>query len=367
MVRHRVNSPHRLLFDVPTGNSAAPGQRRARRKNNRSRNLNVEGLEARQMLASDLVISEIMASNDTGLEDEDYERPDWIEVLNNGDEAVDLGGWFLTDNADDLDKWEFPDTSLNRNERIVVFASAKNRRAADSELHTNFRLDSTGEYLALVKPDGLTIAHDFGAEYPAQQIDVSFGLPQGIGQEIPIAAGVSAQLFVPTGENGGDALGTAWTAADFDDSSWSTAAVGIGYETSSGYEEFITTDVEESLLNVNTSVYLRMPFNVADGGKVTGLTLSMQYDDGYVAYINGQEVARRNAPDSLGWDSSATKAHRDRDAKKPEDAVIDVLQHPGLLESGENVLAIHALNDKIDSSDFLMIPTLTVESISTLR
>lgn len=369
MIRHHTLSPHRSRFGALSGWIGSRGQRRGGRNDKRTRSLNLEGLEARQLLASDLVISEFMASNDTGIEDEDHNRPDWIEVLNNSDEVADLGGWFLTDDMDDLDKWEFPAVSLNPNERIVVFASTKNRREAGSELHTNFRLSSTGEYLGLVEPDGLTVAHDFGTEYPNQQVDVSYGFPQAVGEDTPIVSGTSAQLFVPTADNGGDALGTTWTAADFDDSTWSTAANGIGYERSGSgdYDEFFLTDIEESIYDVSSSVYLRMPFNVTDGGLVTGLTLRMQYDDGYVVYINGQEVASRNAPDLINWESQATSAHRDRNAKVPEDAFVDILQYPGLIQSGRNVLAIHALNDKVDSSDFLMIPEMTVHSIDDLR
>ena len=65
--------------------------------------LGFECLEARQMLAGDLVISEFVASNDNGIRDEDHNRPDWIGVLNTGDTEIDLDGWFLTDDVDDLD------------------------------------------------------------------------------------------------------------------------------------------------------------------------------------------------------------------------------------------------------------------------
>ena len=58
---------------------------------------------------------------------------------------------------------------------LVVFASTKNRALPGSELHTNFSLSAGGEYLALVQPDGVTIATEFSTVYPPQRSDVSYG------------------------------------------------------------------------------------------------------------------------------------------------------------------------------------------------
>lgn len=89
-----------------------------------------QSLESRQVLAGDVVISEFMASNDTGIRDRDVERSDWIELYNDSDESVDLTGWYLTDDLTNLDKWQFPATQLLERQRLVVFASGKNRAAA---------------------------------------------------------------------------------------------------------------------------------------------------------------------------------------------------------------------------------------------
>ena len=66
--------------------------------------------------------------------------------------------------------------SLGAGDELLVFASNKDRRVAAGELHTNFKLDSGGEYLALVKPDGTTVEFDYGTSYPPQYADVSYGL-----------------------------------------------------------------------------------------------------------------------------------------------------------------------------------------------
>ncbi len=120
------------------------------------------------------VISEFMASNETTLADEDGDFSDWIEIYNPGDEAVDLGGYFLTDNAEVLNRWVFPMTTLEAGEWLVVFASGKDRDVG--EFHTDFKLAAGGESLALVAPDGVTILSEFGSPYPPQFEDKTFGV-----------------------------------------------------------------------------------------------------------------------------------------------------------------------------------------------
>ena len=119
------------------------------------------------------VISEFMASNEETLADEDGDFPDWIEIFNPSDEPVDLTGYFLTDDALVLNQWEFPQVTLGAGELLIVFASGKDRDVG--ELHTNFKLASEGEYLALVAADGSTVVSDFGEKFPPQFQDVSFG------------------------------------------------------------------------------------------------------------------------------------------------------------------------------------------------
>jgi hypothetical protein len=122
------------------------------------------------------VISEFMAENDTILQDEDGAYSDWIEIYNPDATAVNLAGYRLTDDAANLSKWIFPSVNLAAGDRIVVFASSKDRATAGAELHTNFQLSTRGEYLALVAPDGSTLLTSFSPVYPPQFDDVSFGL-----------------------------------------------------------------------------------------------------------------------------------------------------------------------------------------------
>src|SRR5262249_49760756 len=116
-----------------------------------------------------VLISEFCAHNGSGIRDEDSDHSDWIELYNPGDQSVNLEGWFLTDSFYKLTKWQFPKYELLPEHYLVIFASGKNRRQADRELHTNFKLKDSGEYLALVMSDGVTIAQDFFPKYPRQK------------------------------------------------------------------------------------------------------------------------------------------------------------------------------------------------------
>ena len=136
----------------------------------------LETLEQRQLLASDLLISEFMAHNTSSIVDADQEHSDWIELFNNGVAAQDLGGWYLTNDTNALDKWQFPsNTIIEPGEFLLAFASGKDRRAVEHELHTNFELRNENGYLALVD-ETLTVRHDY-VGYPTQFADVAYGIP----------------------------------------------------------------------------------------------------------------------------------------------------------------------------------------------
>jgi hypothetical protein len=124
------------------------------------------------------------------------------------------------------------------------------------------------------------------------------------------------------------------------------------------WRRVVTTDVQEDMLGVNASLWARIEFNLEEGenGLFDTMTLRMKYEDGFVAYLNGQEVARRRAPSSVQWNSTA-------DSNRPivESSIfeeINLMAYLYLLQSGKNVLAFHGLNDNQNNSDFLILPEL---------
>ena len=153
---------------------------RNRQPRNSARFFQCETLETRQLLT--VVISEFMADNDTGIVDSYGNHSDWIELRNSGNEAMDVSGWYLTDDADDLSKWRLPSITLDADEHLLVFASGENERQQGAQLHTNFKLSAGGEYLALVEADASTVASEFAPEYPSQTADVSYGRSVDLGQ-----------------------------------------------------------------------------------------------------------------------------------------------------------------------------------------
>jgi len=209
------------------------------------------------MLAvTDLMISEFMAINDTGLQDGDLDTPDWIEVYNSGSTAESLSGLKL---KDDNATWEFPQPedietvpdeydellTLDPDEYIVVMASDKgdpdhepqytnaNGYYVDSAdyLHTNFKLKGSGEYLGLLTAADLVI-HEYD-EYPRQWADISYGIAQDIQTTEFVGSGDTASYLVPTGAVSG------WTGTSFDDSGWSTGPTALGFsDTVPGFAVF---------------------------------------------------------------------------------------------------------------------------------
>lgn len=120
------------------------------------------------------IISEFIASNDSGLADEDGEFSDWIEIHNPDATTLDLDGFALTDELGNLTRWEFPAKTITPGGYLLVFASNKNRSDPAGVLHTNFKLSANGGYLALSGPGG--IVSEYGPVYPEQYEDLSYGV-----------------------------------------------------------------------------------------------------------------------------------------------------------------------------------------------
>ena len=518
----------------------------------------------------ELVINEFSASNDAVLQDEDGDYSDWIELLNTSSTTVDLEGWYLRDEGHE---WQFPSgVSLEPGGILILFASGKDRTSDPHYLHTDFALERDGDYLALVRPDGSTVEHEFFPTYPEQQEDISYGLAGERTTLIPPEA--SLVYLVPID----DTAGTQWRGGNepFDETEWAAATAGVGYSTdadpdlqaywafdganpttatdSSGYgrdgtingagrtpegkiggalefdgnndsvsvnvpgemqqmtlsmwvnfdyvsapeayeqaalmahvgdatgafrftinswgvplffltgetddcdlrssgsitldnwhhiavtyddlnhvgiiyidgkqegftertvgpalvgsstigvsngdhwvdgridevavwskvldeeqvaqlaegvsaddlyrfTEHVATDIAAEMQGSNPSVYMRVPFAVADLADVEYLTLRMKYDDGFVAWLNGTEVAFSNAPAEIYWDSSATSSRPNEESMTFE--YFNLTPYLSELHTGTNILAIQGLNIAQNDEDFLVVPELNAYTLST--
>lgn len=465
-----------------------------------------ESLEARELLAADLRITELVASNRNGILDGNGEASDWIEIYNAGDTAAELGGYYLTDDPENLRRWQFPAITLGSAEFLVVFASGNGQPDPAGHLHTNFGLSRSGEFVALVEPNGQTIVWQL--EFSGQRTDVSYGVGQTVQEVVLLDRSASGRVYVPTAADA--AIASQWQRVDppFDDSTWTPATTGIGYGgevqgngtenialganvtasgplwtgfpptrltdgdrttishpaepvaefsyvvdlgeeqslgriniynradgccaerlsnyrvslhdddegslgppvwsadirtdgtnsgprgvdairaaldpngdfagryiriakiddgsrdywpqiaevevfPSLGYGPLIDTNVETLLKDKSSTMWLRLPFEVDDASAYEQLEMSIQYDDGFIAYVNGQEVARRNAPELIdGVTDAATTTNRGSSTET-------IFLPRSALRTGQNVLAIQGLNVAADDNDFVLLPQLT--------
>ena len=135
--------------------------------------------------------------------------------------------------------------------------------------------------------------------------------------------------------------------------SWPTGTGGLGYEAPGGpLAPWIGTNIGTAMKGKSASLYSRAPFSVTSTqlSEIDYLELNVAYDAGFVAYLNGTEVSRANAPLQLNGASAATAS------REPADAVrrLDLSRHLSLLRPGNNVLAVHSLNEAVNGPNHLI-------------
>jgi hypothetical protein len=309
-------------------------------------------------------INEWLANGDVLFND------DFIELFNPGDLPIDLSSLYLTDNPETQpDKSRLGPLSFIADQGYAVFRADGRDRPG----HVNFRLSADVELIGLFDSELKGIDRVI---YGPQTTNVSQGrIPDGMDNfeffELP-SPGITNRsnvlsnltvttlfsevadkyVIVPTGD-----IGEQWKAETiYDDSSWllsSGRAGGIGFERSAGYENLIDLDIQAQMYQLNTSCYIRIPFNVdVELNGITELILKVKYDDGFVAYLNGIEVARRNFTGTPAWNSNASASHSDSEAVVFEN--IDISEFISGLRTGNNILAIQGMNRSLTSSDMLI-------------
>lgn len=287
-----------------------------------------------------LLISEIVASAS--------DQEDWIEIHNSGEDVVDLTAYTLTTDPDNLAQWLFPARSLAPGGYLVVTASGEDRQ---NPPHTNFKLPREGGFLALVRNG--EIVDSLGEQYPRQFRDVSYGR-QTSGKVTALVNGSSTydllipSLFTPLPED--------WNQLGYvPDDIWTRARLPIGYTEESDYPE-IQEDVAARMDNRSSSLFLRTIFSMEQlPGVMDQLLLRVSFDDGFVLYLNGEEVVRRNAEDPLNKLTLASTG-----VALPVQEQINLTDHLSQLRVGENEIAIHGLNAAKDDTDFYFDMELTV-------
>lgn len=156
--------------------------------------------------------------------------------------------------------------------------------------------------------------------------------------ETILKPGDICQYFIPTSE-----IGTNWTNLDFDDSNWISAKSGIGFG-----DDDDSTIIAEGI----SSIYIRYSFNVENLSEISSLIIDMDYDDGFVAYLNGREVARSNIENPISWNMELNAFHEAAlyQGEKPDRFSLNsfLSKH---LKTGENILSVEIHNHSSESSD----------------
>ena len=140
-----------------------------------------------------------------------------------------------------------------------------------------------------------------------------------------------------------------WHSSTFDASGWSTGSTGIGHGDGD----------DATLINTTLSVYMRIEFTVIDPAIITALILDMDYDDGFVAYLNGQEIARSLVSGTVpAFDQPSDGLHEASLYQSIDPDRFEI--NTDLLLTGTNILAVEVHNESLASSDLSAIPTLSV-------
>lgn len=207
-----------------------------------------------------------------------------------------------------------------------------------------------GDVLTISSPEpGATIYYSLDGTDPATGWP-----PGGLGLTKLIDRASTKRYVIPLAP-----MDSTWLLPDgFDDSGWQVCSGqpgGIGFGRSGDFPMHISCNIQRQMDNINTSCLVRIGFNCPVGPEgISALALTVQYDAGFVAYINGVEVARRNFPQGLepAWDSNAIAESLDSEAIIFRRMDITDMKHA--LRAGKNLLAIHAMNSSIADKDFLI-------------
>ncbi len=320
------------------------------------------------------VISEFMANNLSSAEvDEDTSHSDWIEIQNNGPTTASLNGWYLTDDATELRKWQFPLTtpavSVPGGGRITVWASSKNRKASATRLHTNFKLNNTGEFLALVRPDGTTIEHSYSPAYPPQIPSGTYGLGNVLTTKVLLPEISPGRAKSPTSASDFSLNFNNWRLATFDDTSWQAGTAGFGFGSPFTSQLGSGGNISGMMRGLNASCFIRYKFNYTPTFPVAAMRLIMRWDDGFSSYLNGNFVLKNGGALIPAWNSVALSARDDTTSATTLAANTGI----PFLVSGTNLLGFQLFNSAAtefngsnDVTNALLKAQLEIDEITSI-
>ncbi|MBX9850490.1 MAG: CotH kinase family protein, partial [Cytophagaceae bacterium] len=244
-----------------------------------------------------VIINEVSSNNQSYYPDNDGDFEDWIELYNPSAGAINLLNYKLSDSVGMPARWTFPNVSIPANGYLTVYASGKNRTDMTDHWEMIVRDNDSWKYT------------------------------------VPVA-GTPAT----------------WIDRTFNDAAWTTGTGSIGY---GGIGE--TTTVPAGTL----SVFMRRTFNIVDSAAIKEMMLKLDYDDGFIAYLNGVEIARNNVTGTPpAYNALATTSFFT--AGTPATFSVSPSVFKPILRNGSNVLSISVHNSSAGSTDLLMRAFLMV-------
>ena len=227
-----------------------------------------------------------------GLTDQFGENHDWVELINTSASSVDLQGYFLSDDSDDPQKWIFPPYAMAPGELLPIFCSGLDDNNGVNHWESIVSADNEWSY------------------FPGES-------------EPPVD----------------------WKSVGFDASSWATGNGGFGY----GDDDDLT------VLEGYLSIYIRHSFEVDQPTDIAQIILAADYDDAFVAYLNGVEIARSNniAGTPPSFDTTPNELHEATlyQGLEPEFFMLEDELLQDLILEGTNTLAVQIHNESEFSSD----------------
>ncbi|REJ80143.1 MAG: T9SS C-terminal target domain-containing protein [Bacteroidetes bacterium] len=252
-------------------------------------------------LRAQIVINEICPSNSSLISNFDGDHDDWIEIYNAGASNVNLAGYGLSDDASTPYRFTFPSVNLDAGQRLLIFASDTNITTLVDHYEAAVKASNTWKYWV-----------------------------------------------------GNSAPDTNWRNLGFNDASWSSGQGGIGFGDGD----------DATVIPQTISVMMRRSFTVPDTSQIVKAIFFMDYDDGFVAYLNGVEIARSNLGTKGDRPAHNVLARSSREARMfqgmlPDSFYIDPVLFKSIIRQGTNVLAVQTHNESASSADLSSLPYLT--------
>ncbi len=254
------------------------------------------------ILHAQVVINEVQTSNFGSIQDENGSYGDWIELYNTDTLSIDLTGYGLSNNASKPFKFTFPSFNLLPHDHVLIFADNTENTLIGTHWESAAKASDSWRYRA-----NTTAATD-----------------------------------------------TNWRNLSFNDAVWSCGKGAIGYGDGD----------DSTVVPACISVYMRKTFSIVDTSKILDGVFNMDYDDGFVAYLNGVEIARVN----IGqpgirplWNNHSVAAFEAQMYQHLPCDSVHLSQNflRGIIKNGTNVLAIETHNIVTNDNDLSSIPFLS--------